>query len=214
MASKIIRTGTLEATVHKISILETEYTKSKGGFFIILHMESKPVEEAGFEGLFIDKNDPAKGRYKGQIGRVKASQFAFVDNNWGSKEDWAKTFIKTLCINMGAKSFFTENEHLNYLELIEKINDEAVFSGKYTWFCVGASKYFVKDDEYAKYDLFLPIADKANKKYPISFNTDSLLKYDSSKHLIERDKLKRTESFNSPENGKNEGAIPIDDLPF
>ena len=64
--------------VLKINSIELEEFKFiPGAYHLMLHVETAPIE--GFEGFLIDKDDESKGHYAGQIGRVKASQYAFAD---------------------------------------------------------------------------------------------------------------------------------------
>ena len=64
--------------VLKINSLELEdFRFIESAYHLILHVETEPI--AGFEGFMIDKDDESKGHYEGQIGRVKASQYAFAD---------------------------------------------------------------------------------------------------------------------------------------
>ena len=64
--------------VLKINSIELEDFKFiDNAYHLMLHVETAPIE--GFEGFMIDKDDESKGRYAGQIGRVKASQYAFAD---------------------------------------------------------------------------------------------------------------------------------------
>jgi hypothetical protein len=64
--------------VLKINSVELEdFRFIEGAKHLILHVETAPIE--GFEGFLLDKDDESKGRFEGQIGRVKASQYAYAD---------------------------------------------------------------------------------------------------------------------------------------
>ena len=67
---------------------------------IILNVETEPIE--GFEGFMLDKEDESKGHYAGQIGRLKASQYAFADGKTKSgveiqRDRSVLIFIQNLC---------------------------------------------------------------------------------------------------------------------
>ena len=67
--------GNHELKINSVRLDEFRFIEN--AFHLMLEMETKPIE--GFEGFMIDRNDESKGHYKGQIGRVKASQYAFAD---------------------------------------------------------------------------------------------------------------------------------------
>ena len=55
--------------VLKINMIDLEDFKFiDGAKHLILHVETEPI--AGFEGFALDKDNPEKGHYDGQIGRV------------------------------------------------------------------------------------------------------------------------------------------------
>ena len=64
-------------TVKVNSVHLDEFKFIPGAYHLMLNVETKPIE--GFEGFMIDKDDESKGHYAGQIGRVKAAQYAFAD---------------------------------------------------------------------------------------------------------------------------------------
>jgi hypothetical protein len=65
---------------HKLRINSVElapYTFIDGAYHLVLRTETEPI--ADFEGFLINKDNPAEGNYNGQLGKVKASQYAFAD---------------------------------------------------------------------------------------------------------------------------------------
>ena len=73
---KLIQPGNV---VCKINSLELEPFKFKqGGYHLILNLEGPDLGK-DFEGFFVDKNNESLGRHKGQVGQVKAGEWAFAD---------------------------------------------------------------------------------------------------------------------------------------
>jgi len=81
------------------SIHLEEFTFIDGAYHLMLNVETPPIDD--FEGFMIDKDDESKGHYAGQIGRVKASQYAF-----------ALTLLKTL-LNISVKMLQSKINILN-----------------------------------------------------------------------------------------------------
>ena len=100
--------------VLKINSIELEEFKFiPGAYHLMMHVETQPIE--GFEGFMIDKDDESKGRYAGQIGRVKASQYAFADGETKSgikiqRDRSILIFLRTLAHTMGLDSWFLEQD--------------------------------------------------------------------------------------------------------
>ena len=72
---KTIAPGNHELKINSVRLEEFRFIE--GAFHLMFEMETKPIE--GFEGFMKDREDESKGHYAGQIGRVKASQYAFAD---------------------------------------------------------------------------------------------------------------------------------------
>ena len=72
---KTIAPGNHELKINSVRLDEFRFIE--GAYHLLMEMETKPIE--GFEGFMRDRNDESKGRFEGQIGRVKASKYAFAD---------------------------------------------------------------------------------------------------------------------------------------
>ena len=55
-----------------------EFKFIPGGYHLVLILEGAPIEK-DFEGFWIDKNDESLGKHAGQVGDVKASEWAYAD---------------------------------------------------------------------------------------------------------------------------------------
>jgi hypothetical protein len=123
--------------VLKINSIELEDFKFiPGAYHLMLHVETEPIE--GFEGFLIDKDDESKGRYEGQIGKVKASQYAFADGETKTgikiqRDRSILIFLRTLAHTMGLDSWFVEqnDKHDTIEDFVKAFNKTADFKGEY-----------------------------------------------------------------------------------
>jgi hypothetical protein len=153
---------------------------------LILHVETEPIE--GFEGFLLNKDNPEAGHYAGQIGRVKASQYAFADGETKSgikiqRDRSIMIFLQNLCKSLGINEWFIaqNNLHETIDDLINAFNKTAPYKDVYLEFCV-AGKEYVGKTGYTNYDMYLPKADKG--KYAFSEVEDGkVLIYNEAIHL-------------------------------
>lgn len=162
-----------------------DYQFIPGAMHLILNVETEPIE--GFEGFLIDKDNPSAGHYAGQIGRVKASQYAFADGETKSgikiqRDRSIMIFLQNLCKSLGINDWFLEqdNVHDTVEELVAAFNKTAPFKDKYLNFCV-AGKEYVGKTGYTNYDMYLPKADKG--RYAYAEDEDKVVVYVEAIHL-------------------------------
>jgi hypothetical protein len=173
--------------VLKVNNIELEdFRFIDGAKHLILHVETEPIE--GFEGFLLDKDDESKGRYTGQIGRVKASQYAFADGETKSgikiqRDRSVLIFLQTLSKALGVNDWFAEQDgkHETIEDFVDAFNIQAPIKDKYLRMCVAGKEYLNKAG-YTTYDMWLPKAD--NKKYALTeLNSDKVITFDETKHL-------------------------------
>ena len=173
--------------VLKINSIELEEFKFiPGAYHLMMHVETQPID--GFEGFMIDKDDESKGRYQGQIGRVKASQYAFADGETKSgikiqRDRSILIFLRTLAHTMQLDSWFLgqDGKHETIEEFVKEFNKTADFRDKYLEFCVAGKEYEGKSG-YTNYDMWLPKAE--GKKYAFGAEEDgAVITFDEAKHL-------------------------------
>lgn len=164
-----------------------DYSFIPGAKHLMLNVESEPID--GFQGFMIDKDDESKGHYAGQIGRIKASQYAFADGETKSgikiqRDRSIMMFLQNLCKTLGINDWFIaqDNLHDTIDDFIKAFNQTAPFRDKYLEFCVSGKEYLNKSG-YTNYDLFLPKSEKG--KYAFGeVEANKVLKYDESTHLV------------------------------
>ena len=154
-------------------------------YYIMLEMETEPIDD--FEGFMIDRNDESKGRFKGQIGRVKASQYAFADGETKSgikinRDNAIMMFLKNMSDALEISDWFQaqDRKHETIEDFVKAFNDEAPYQDKYIHTCVAGKEYENKSG-YIAYDCWF--AKVENKKYGFNKSEENIIKYNEEKHL-------------------------------
>ena len=187
------------------SIFLEDFTFIEGAKHLIMNVETEPIE--GFEGFMIDKDDESKGRHEGQIGRLKASQYAFADGQTKSgikiqRDRSVMIFLQNLCKTLGINDWFTaqDNKHDTIDAFVAEFNKAAQFQDLYLEFCV-AGKEYVGKTGYTNYDLYLPKSEKG--KYAFGEpNSGKVLTYSEALHL-KKAEVKEVKAF-----GDDDLSIP------
>jgi hypothetical protein len=168
------------------SIVLEDFTFIEGAKHIILNVETEPLE--GFEGFMVDKDDASKGHYAGQIGRIKASQYAFADGETKSgikiqRDRAVLIFLQNLCKALGVTDWFTsqDGKHDTIEDFVKAFNESKVYENIYLDFCV-AGKEYVGKTGYTNYDMYLPKADRGTYVYTEA-EGDKLMQYNEALHL-------------------------------
>ncbi len=152
---------------------------------LILHVETEPID--GYEGFMIDKDNPEAGHYAGQIGRVKASQYAFADGQTKSgvkiqRDRSVLIFLQNLCKGLDINDWFVsqDNKHDSIEEFVEAFNNTAPYKDKYLDMCVAGKEYEGKSG-YTNYDMWLPKGSK--DAYAFVAKGGRVLPYNEADHL-------------------------------
>lgn len=163
---------------------------------LIVNVETEPI--ADFEGFLIDKDDESKGHYAGQIGRVKASQYAFADGQTKTgvkiqRDRSILMFLQNLCKSLEINDWFVaqDNKHDTIEEFIDAFNNEAPFKDIFFDACVAGKEYENKSG-YTSYDMWFPKGSKDG--YAITNKGGKVLPYNEADHLKKME-TKAVESF-------------------
>lgn len=192
---KTISPGNHELKINNIKLEEFRFIDN--AYHMILDVETKPID--GFEGFFKNKDDESQGRYGGQIGRLKAGQYAFADGQTKSgvkinRDRSILIFLQNLSNALGINEWFLEqdNAHETIEDFVKAFNETAPYQDKYLEFCIAGKEYMSKSG-YVNYDLHLPKA--SNGKYAFGgVEEGKVIIYEEDKHLKKLE-VKNVESF-------------------
>tara|TARA_R110000868_G_scaffold96909_2_gene266563 strand:+ start:3872 stop:4561 length:690 start_codon:yes stop_codon:yes gene_type:complete len=201
---KTIQTGNHVLRINKITLEDYQFIDNAK--HLVLHVETQPID--GFEGFMIDKDDESKGHFAGQIGRVKASQYAFADGETKSgvkiqRDRSLLIFLQNLCKSLGVSEWFVaqDDKHDTIEDFIKAFAKDAPFTDKYMEFCIAGKEYESKSG-YTNYDMWLPKGE-GNKYAYGEIEGGKVLKYDEAKHLKKLE-VKNVKSFGND----NDFSVP------
>lgn len=195
--SKTIEPGNTTAKI--LNVYLEEFTFSPGAYNMILSIVGQD-RGADFDGFFIDPNDHSKGKHKGQVGRVKAGEYAFADGTTKSgivikRDDEILKFINFICKEIDS-SWLEEQDgkHETIESLVKAFDNEKPFNNIWMNFCIAGKEYLNKEG-YTKYDLFLPRYSKGKVAFEVCDKANSkLMKFNEEEH-IKKSKAKEVKSF-------------------
>jgi hypothetical protein len=211
LISKVIEPGNLTCTIHNVELRTPPYDKD--AFDVVLHCEGPDMGE-DFEGFFKDKNDESQGRYKGQVGRIRLSQYSFSNGTTktGIKIDRDVSMLralKSLCVELGFEKWLDaqHNAHDTVESLFAQFESDAPFKDVKIDMCISGKEYTNKGG-YTNFDLFLPRISKKGMPYELHSKEESnLLQFDESVHLIAQKKAAPVTSFDVNEDSGDEFDI-------
>tara|TARA_R110001632_G_scaffold108363_2_gene218257 strand:+ start:688 stop:1377 length:690 start_codon:yes stop_codon:yes gene_type:complete len=210
---KTISPGNHELKINNLKLEEFKFIN--GAYHIMLDVETKPIE--GFDGFFRNKDDESKGRYEGQIGRLKASQYAFADGQTKSgvkiqRDRSILIFLQNLSNALGVNDWFLEQDgsHETIEAFVKAFNESASYKDKFLEFCVGGKEYMSKSG-YVNFDLHLPKAQ--NGKYAFGeIECGKTLIYDENNtNHLKKLAVKEVDSFGDDSISMN-GAVKDEDF--
>jgi len=157
---------------------------------------------AEFEGFFIDKTNEGLGRHKGQVGRVRSSQWAYQDKTLPGdiiimRDVEITKFLKNLAVATDCLAWYEgqDGKHETIESLVEKMNEDAPFADKFVNTCLGGREYENKAG-YTNFDLFFPKFSKAGIPFEDSTadSTGRVYNFDATEHIIKK-KVKAVDEF-------------------
>lgn len=193
----IIDAGNQKVKINAITFDQTPWNKD--AYNIVLHVETEPIG-GDFEGFLIDKDNPNKGRYEGQVGRVRLSKYVFENGETKSgrtknrDEDVLKA-MNSLAVAMDLKSDLDQVEAEDIFVFMDAC-DKIFANSEYVNMCIGGREWENKDG-YINLDMFLVPYEKG--KVPVErddVDNSRLIEFDESKH-IQRIKKKDVDGFES-----------------
>ena len=197
---KTLQPGNTSITINSIYLDSVPWDENQ--FNVMMDCEGVDLG-ADFEGFFIDKDNEGLGRHKGQVGRVRSSQWTYEDKEIPGgiqivRDVEITKFLKNLAVATDCVAWLEaeDGKHETIQSLIEKMNEDAPFDGKSLNVCLGGREYENKGG-YMNYDLFFPKFAKQGVPFESQdANTGRVYTFSDSDH-ISRKKVKEVEGFSA-----------------
>ena len=203
-ARPVISPGNQVIKINKITFDQTPYDKD--AYNVVLHVESEPVK-GEFDGFLVDPNDPDGPRYKGQVGRVRMSPYAYKDATLPSgrevklESDVMRAMIY-LAEVLDKRDDLDSIEANTITEFMDSVNQ--VLSGDtYINACIGAREWENKEG-YINNDLYLPRMSKDGIPLEaLDIENSRLYKFSKADHVreVQRKTTTTTDSFEPAQTG-------------
>lgn len=204
--SKTLEPGNKVVKINNFKLERKSFMEADNGYELILELETKPIPN--FTGFAIDPENPEKGNYAGQIGRVKTSKHFYKDITLENgvvinRDDEILKVIKRLCIVIGKPKYLDEAPEVETIEeFVEQLNASKIFKDRYLNICI-AGKEFKNNKGFINYEMFLP----KGKLGAVAFEAlgvvpSKIIQFNQAEHIT---KLKQTsmDSFDAPDSITN-----------
>ena len=199
--------GNREVRINEISFDQTPYDSD--AYNVNLHMETKPVD-GDFEGFFRDKDNESKGRYEGQIGRIRISPYPYKDTTLPSGREISRD-------QEVLKSMIFLGEVLNMRDELDAIEAETIedfmksahdlFVGS-PWINVClASREWENKEGYINNDLYLPkLSREGVPMEALDTKNSRLIQFDPAIHVkpVVRKEPEQAKTFEPATAGKSD----------
>jgi len=176
--------GNSVVRINSITLDQTPYDRE--AYNINMHMETEPVG-GEFEGFFRDKDNESKGRYEGQIGRVRVSPFPFKDTTLASGREISKDqeILKSMIFLsevLGKRTELDSIEANTIEDFMSSVN--SLFSNSNFINTCLASREWENKEGYINNDLYLPKLSKDGVPMESKDSENSrLITFDPSTHV-------------------------------
>lgn len=195
---KEVQPGNSTCKINNVGLDDFKF--KEGAKHVVLYLETTPMSN-DFVGFVIDKENPDAGSYKGQVGRVKATEWAFADGETKSGKEVSRDveiirFLKTLCQALGKDKWMDaqDDKHDSIESLVAKFNEDKPYADVFLNYCIGGKEYKNRQG-YLTYDLFLPKFSRKGVPFEaVNSKLPKLLKFDQEEH-IKKSKNVEVESF-------------------
>ncbi len=195
--SKTFAPGNITAKINSVALEENRF--KPGSYYLVLNLEGEDLGPE-FEGFMINKDNPEMGRHKGQVGKVKTSEWAYSDGETKTGMQISRDIeilraVKNICTSMGIMDWYDaqDEKHETIEDLVTTFNSDAPFKDRWMEYCVAGREYLNKQG-YTNYDLYLPKFNKGFAPYATLDNEDKLIKFDPALH-VRKAEVKSVESF-------------------
>jgi hypothetical protein len=187
--SKVLEPGNTEVKVNRVYLDTVPW--SENAYNLMYDCEGPDLGE-GFEGFNVDRDNPEAGKFKGQVGRVRASRWTFEDKSVNditfSRDLEILKNLKYFCDATDCSKWLSDqdNKHETIESLVTALNEDKPFNNKFMRACIAGKEYQNKDG-YTNYDLFFPKFSKNTIPYEnisIEENKSRISKFSDTEHII------------------------------
>ena len=196
--SKTLEPGNSLCKINGVTLEEFKF--KPGAYHVMLHLEGEDMG-SGFEGFYIDKDRPELGRYKGKVGIVKATEWAFADGETKSGIQVSRDmemlkWLKQFSTSLGCLDWFNsqDEKHPTIESFFAAFAKDKPFANTFYRFCIAGKEYTNKGG-YTAHELFLPKYSKEGT--PVEkddVQTPKLLKFNPADH-IRKKKVENVQEF-------------------
>lgn len=191
---KTIKPGNINAKILEISLLPLK--SDPNAYYLMLHLEGED-QGPDFEGFMYDKENPNKGRAKGQVGKVRYSAYPYRDGvtKTGRTKNRDFDILRSLVeiATIVGKKEELDNLNAENIEDFVKQASKLLSSNNFYFWCIGGSAY-VKDDGNKDFTLYLPKYDKNYKNFePVGTTPSKVAKFDYAVHVEDKTEENKSE---------------------
>lgn len=187
--SKILLPGTHKCRIIDLKLERPPYDKDQ--YNLIFVLEGEEIGD-GFEGIQIDKNNPARGNYKGQIASVRSGQFGFKDWVYKGKnilrDESIQTYLGSFLTQMGILEKFQslKVECHTIEDLVAAVKSFVCKPDFWMYFTIGGQKYFKDGSDFPNYSLYLPKRVEGKYAYAMTQDNSNFFTFNEAVHIYEK----------------------------
>lgn len=182
---KIFRPGNITAKI--TSIFLQPQKSNPDGLFLVLNLEG---EDQGpeFEGFFYNSEKPELGRAKGQVARVKFSQYSYKDmvSKAGYPIPRDRQILRDICSLADALEVRAALDDIKAVDIQDFVEQASKIlnNDKFLHWCIGGNAY-MKDDGNKDFSLYLPKYDRnvSTANFAPLNAQDTVTKFAYEKHV-------------------------------
>lgn len=217
---KLIEPGVQELKINAVKLQRFPFMEADQGYYFMLEVESRPIDN--FEGFFIDSTDESKGKYLGQIGSVKTSQFYYKDGVTKSGTEVSRDMeilrqIRSICTACNCLDWFekADGQYDTIEDFVAAFDSKKPFKDVFLRFCI-AGKEYDKKNNFIGYDLYLPKYVKGKVTFEsLAVKISKIIPFDPATHIVPKTENTVNEFGDDTDASSNDDLITnLSDDPF
>lgn len=190
---KIMSPGTHYCRIIDLKLDRPPYSPEKEPYFVVLTLEGVDLGD-DFQGIAIDKNDPSRGNYRGQIANVRSGRYPFTTYTYEGRtiqrDDQIFRWVNNLAKQLGVLDKMNADnvEATTIEEYVDAVRNYVVNPELWAHHTIGGQEYFTEGYDKPNYRMFYPKPE--GKLLPFAAVEDengqplNLLTFDRAKHIV------------------------------